>query len=282
MQDQNTPTSTPMVDLLKLMSRLRDPTQGCPWDIKQTWQTILPHTLEEVYEVADAVDRQDAIALRDELGDLLFQIVFMSQIAQEQGLFDFNAVARGVTEKMIRRHPHVFGDATYADEQAQKQAWESIKHAERQQSSANTEPSAPKSTDFFAGIPQAVPALRRSQKLQQRAARVGFDWDNWQQVIPKVHEELAEIQDAVAQGESATRVEEEVGDLIMATTNLARMLGVNAENALRVANRKFETRFLRVEALLMKDGVNLEQASLEHMENAWNIAKLAEKTTNGS
>lgn len=276
MQHPNISISQPIVELLNLMERLRDPDQGCTWDKKQTWQTILPHTIEEVYEVADAVDRHDASALRDELGDLLFQIVFMAHIAKEQNLFDFNDVVQSVTQKMIRRHPHVFGDVTYQNEREQKQAWESIKHAER-----TGETTTPASS-FFTGIPQALPALRRSQKLQQRAARVGFDWDNWQQVIPKVHEELDEIQEAVLQGESPQRIEEEVGDVIMATTNLARMLGVNAENALRVANNKFERRFLRVESLLQTQGITLEQASLEHMENAWIIAKQEEKQTNGS
>ena len=276
MQHPNISISQPIVELLNLMERLRDPDQGCTWDKKQTWQTILPHTIEEVYEVADAVDRHDASALRDELGDLLFQIVNNPHIAKEQNLFDFNDVVQSVTQKMIRRHPHVFGDVTYQNEREQKQAWESIKHAER------TEETTTPASSFFTGIPQALPALRRSQKLQQRAARVGFDWDNWQQVIPKVHEELDEIQEAVLQGESPQRIEEEVGDVIMATTNLARMLGVNAENALRVANNKFERRFLRVESLLQTQGITLEQASLEHMENAWIIAKQEEKQTNGS
>jgi ATP diphosphatase len=269
MQGKTSPVSTPVDELLLIMARLRDPQSGCAWDIKQTWQTILPHTLEEVYEVADAVDRQDAPALCDELGDLLFQIVFMAQIAQEQGLFDFQDVAAGISAKMIRRHPHVFGDTVFSDERSQKQAWETIKQGER---SAKSEPD-----HFFAGIPAAMPALRRSQKVQQRAARVGFDWDHWAQVIPKIHEELEEVQDAVAQGESPARIEEEVGDVLMGATNLARLLGVNAENALRLSNHKFERRFLRVEALLQAQGISLEDADLEQMENAWNIAKQEEK-----
>ncbi|MFN3785834.1 MAG: nucleoside triphosphate pyrophosphohydrolase, partial [Thiothrix sp.] len=187
----------------------------------------------------------------------------------EQGLFDFHDVVRGISAKMIRRHPHVFADTQVTDEQAQKQAWEAIKQQER----AGQNPGA----GFFAGIPQTIPALRRSQKLQQRAARVGFDWENWQQVIPKVHEELCEVQDAVAQQESAARIEEEVGDVLMGVTNLARLLGVDAENALRVANRKFEQRFLRVEALLQAQGVSLEAATLAQMEAAWGQAKVEEK-----
>ncbi len=228
-----------------------------------------PYTLEEVYEVADAVDRQDAAALCDELGDLLFQIVFMAQIASEQGLFDFDDVAAGISRKMIRRHPHVFGDAVYADEQAQKQAWDAIKQEERQ--------TQPEPQGFFAGIPAAMPALRRSQKVQRRAAEVGFDWDHWQQVIPKIHEELDEVVDAVAKGESQARIEEEVGDVLMGATNMARKLGVNAENALRLSNLKFERRFLRVEALLAAAGIALADANLEQMESAWNTAKQEEK-----
>lgn len=269
MQGKNGSIHAPIDELLNLMIRLRDPQAGCPWDRKQTWQSILPHTLEEVYEVADAVDRQDVAALCDELGDLLFQIVFMAQIASEQGLFDFHDVAQGITDKMIRRHPHVFGNDVYADEQAQKQAWEAIKQDERV--------SKPEAEGFFAGIPAAMPALRRSQKIQQRAARVGFDWDHWQQVIPKIHEELDEVVDAVANAEPATRIEEEVGDVLMGATNLARLLGVNAENALRLSNRKFERRFQRVEALLQVQGISLEAASLEQMEAAWNAAKQEEK-----
>ena len=264
----------PIDELLTIMARLRDPQQGCPWDIKQTWQSIIPHTLEEVYEVADAVDRHDAPALCDELGDLLLQIVFMARIAQEQGLFNFTDVVQSITAKMVRRHPHVFADTVYPDEKAQKQAWETIKHNERN----NKEQPA----TFFDGIPHAMPALRRSQKLQQRAAQVGFDWGDWRQVIPKIEEELAEVQDAVAQNESRERVEEEVGDVLMAATHRARLLGINAENALRLSNRKFENRFLQVEQLLQQAGNNLVDASLAQMESAWETAKKIEKQMNGS
>ncbi len=274
MQGKNGLSTLPINELLNIMSRLRDPERGCPWDIKQTWQTILPYTLEEVYEVADAVDKHDAAALCDELGDLLFQIVFMAQIANEQGLFDFHDVAAGISRKMIRRHPHVFGDTVYADEHEQKQAWDAIKQAERGTKKDET--------GFFAGIPAAMPALRRSQKLQRRAAGVGFDWEHWQHVIPKIQEELDEVLDAVTNGESQSRIEEEVGDVLMGATNLARLLGVNAENALRLSNQKFERRFVRVETLLADQGISLEAANLEQMENAWNIAKQEEKQINGS
>ena len=269
MQGKNQSIEGTIAELLHLMARLRNPETGCPWDIKQTWQTILPHTLEEVYEVADAVDREDAPALCDELGDLLFQIVFMAQIAHEKSLFNFADVVNGITQKMIRRHPHIFAGETYANEEAQKQAWEVIKQQERQV--------ATDQAHFFSGIPHAMPALRRSQKLQQRAALVGFDWEHWEQVIPKIQEELQEVKQAVDSQEPFTRIEEEVGDVLMGATNLARLLKVNAENALRLSNHKFEQRFLRVEALLAIQGVSLEQASLEQMENAWTIAKQEEK-----
>lgn len=270
MQDKNGLSGgSSLPELLAIMARLRDPENGCPWDVRQTWRSIIPYTLEEVYEVADAVDRNDATALCDELGDLLFQIVFLAQIAQEQDLFSFEDVVQGISQKMVRRHPHIFSDEEYASEQEQKQAWETIKQSERQ---GKAEPAS-----FFAGIPQAMPALRRSQKVQQRAARVGFDWEDWQQVIPKIHEELGEVAEAVQQQEGAVRIEEEVGDVLLGATNLARLLNVNAENALRLANHKFERRFLNVESILQKQGLSLDDASLEQMESAWNLVKFEEK-----
>ncbi|CAA6815826.1 MAG: Nucleoside triphosphate pyrophosphohydrolase MazG (EC [uncultured Thiotrichaceae bacterium] len=264
-----TPESVPAIEtLLNIMRRLRDPETGCPWDIKQTWTTIIPHTLEEVYEVADAVDRDDATALKDELGDLLFQVVFMAQIASDKGLFDFDNVAQGIADKMVRRHPHLFGDVVYDNEAEQKQAWEAIKQSERE---------GKKQDAFFADIPAAMPALRRSQKIQKRAARVGFDWNDWRLVVPKVQEELGEVTDAVESGEAFERIEEEVGDLLMAGTNLARQLKVDAENALRLSNNKFERRFLAVEQDLLERGIRLEDADLETMEAAWGRVKNLEK-----
>lgn len=260
--------SVAILELLKVMQRLRDPETGCPWDKRQTWKTILPYTIEEVYEVADAVDRNDAKALQDELGDLLLQIVFMSQIAEEQGLFNFNDVAQGITDKMLRRHPHIFGTTQFANEQEQKQAWEAIKQQERLNNGANQ--STP---SLFDNIPSTLPTLQRSQKLQKRAAQVGFDWEHWQQVLPKIQEELQEVIEAVAQKEPFERIEEEVGDVIFGTTNLARLLGVNADNALRLTNRKFENRFLKVEQLLQEKGISLEQATLQQMDEAWEKAK---------
>ncbi len=267
--NQRPPESTATIEmLLTIMSRLRDPENGCPWDIRQTWKTIIPHTLEEVYEVADAVDRDDAAALKDELGDLLFQVVFMAQIARDKGLFDFNDVAQGIAEKMVRRHPHIFDDVVYDSEAEQKQAWETIKQGEREDKQQD---------GFFADIPASMPALRRSQKIQKRAAQVGFDWNDWRLVVPKVQEELDEVVDAVDSGEPYTRVEEEVGDLLMAGTNLARHLEVDAENALRLSNNKFERRFLAIEQELVEQGIHLEDADPDTMEAAWERVKKLEK-----
>ena len=257
-----------MQQLLVVMQRLRDPIGGCPWDLAQSFRTILPYTLEEVYEVADAVDRNDAAALCDELGDLLLQVVFMAQIASDQGLFDFEAVAQGIATKMIRRHPHVFADTVYADVQARKQDWEAIKQQERQEKAQH---------GFFAGIPAAMPVLRRSQKVQKRAAQVGFEWDDWRPVIPKIVEELTEVTEAVENGEPFERIEEEVGDVLMGAANLARQLGVNAENALRLANAKFERRFESMAAWLTQQGLSLETATLAQMEAAWQAVKQQEK-----
>lgn len=270
--------TTAINELLAVMARLRDPESGCSWDIKQTWQTIIPHTLEEVYEVADAVDRNDAADLCDELGDLLLQVVFMAQIASDNGLFDFNDVARGISAKMVRRHPHIFGDTHYQSEAEQKQGWETIKQQERaaKQPVGQDKPSA--QDTFFADIPAAMPALRRAQKIQKRAARVGFDWNDWRLVVPKVQEELDEVIAAVEQGESFQRIEEEVGDVLMAASNLARQLKVDAENALRLANNKFSGRFLALERDLTERGVVLEEADLATLDAAWERVKLWEKT----
>ncbi|MGB0847802.1 MAG: nucleoside triphosphate pyrophosphohydrolase [Thiolinea sp.] len=261
-----------MRELLLVMAKLRDPDTGCPWDIKQTWQTIIPHTLEEVYEVADAVDRNDATDLCDELGDLLFQVVFMAQIASDNGLFDFNDVAQGIKNKMVRRHPHIFEGVDYENEKAQKHAWEEIKQAERV-SKQSPDNDVENQDYFFADIPAAMPALKRAQKIQKRAARVGFDWDDWHLVVPKIYEELDEVVEAVENAESFQRIEEELGDVLLATTNLARQLKVDAENALRLSNNKFTGRFLAVECELAERGIALEDASLEEMDVAWEKVK---------
>jgi ATP diphosphatase len=271
MQGKKSPLIQAINDLLEIMVQLRNKETGCPWDLKQTWQSLLPYTLEEVYEVADAVDRQDAPALCDELGDLLLQIVFMSQIAQEQGLFNFQDVVHAISQKMLRRHPHVFADTHYASIEEQKQGWEAIKQAERTaKSELNAKP-------FFADIPLSLTALQRSEKLQKRAAQVGFDWQNWQQVVPKIQEELAEVIEAVEQQQGQARIQEEIGDLLFAVTNLARFLHVNSENSLRLANHKFEKRFLQMQGYLLAQGLALAQCSLEQMEAAWLAVKQLEK-----
>ena len=286
----NTSNTAAIQDLLAVMTRLRDPKTGCAWDIKQTWQSIIPHTLEEVYEVADAVDRNDAADLCDELGDLLLQVVFMAQIASDNGLFDFNDVARGISAKMIRRHPHIFADTVYASEAAQKQGWEAIKQQERAAKMQSVKSALPTPepfgagqgigsahNDFLEGIPLAMPALRRAQKIQKRAAHVGFDWEDWRLVVPKVYEELDEVIAAVDQGESFQRVEEEVGDVLMAASNLARQLKVDAENALRLANNKFSGRFMALARDLAAQGISLAAAEAKDMEAAWERVKQLEQ-----
>ena len=228
----------PIHRLLALMARLRDPERGCPWDLEQDFATIAPHTIEEAYEVADAIDRQDMPALRDELGDLLFQVVFYAQMARERGAFDFDAVAEAITDKMIRRHPHVFGKASIATAEAQTRAWEDHKATERR-ARAEAEGRAPSILD---GVTAALPALSRALKLQNRAARAGFDWPAADQVLEKIEEEVAEVRTELAEGADAERVSGEIGDLLFAVVNLARHLKLDPESALRHANAKFERR----------------------------------------
>lgn len=256
-----------MIRLVKIMQRLRDPQTGCPWDREQTLQSIVPHTLEEAYEVAEAVHQGDAQALRDELGDLLFQVVFMSALAEEAGWFDFNAVAAGIADKLERRHPHVFGSVEIPSAEAQTQAWESIKAAERHaQGAAGT----------LAGVARALPALTRASKLGKRAGRVGFDWPTAEGVRAKVTEELAELDAALAQNETRERQQEELGDALFALANWARRLGLDPEAALRAGNQKFETRFARMETLAFAEQRPLEQLTLDEWEALWQRAKAAE------
>ena len=258
--------------LLAIMARLRDPERGCPWDRAQSFATIAPYTIEEAYEVAEACERGDAGALRDELGDLLFQVVFHARMAEEAGLFAFNDVARAISDKMVRRHPHVFADAVIADEAAQTVAWEEHKAAERRAEAAASG-AAPSALD---GVGPALPALARAEKLQRRAARVGFDWPDLPPILDKIAEEIDEVRDALAGGDAA-RIADEIGDLLFAVTNLARRAETDAEQALRGACRKFERRFRRVEALLAASGRSPETASLEEMESQWQKAKREER-----
>ncbi len=252
--------------LLEVMARLRDPQHGCPWDIQQTFATIAPYTLEEAFEVADAIERGDLGALREELGDLLFQVVFHARLAEEQGAFDFNTVARELADKMRRRHPHVFGTAEVADAGAQTQAWEAHKARER----------TARDQGALDGVPVALPALARAQKLGRRAARVGFDWPNAEAVLDKLAEETRELEAAIAaRGVAPEAVDEELGDLLFTVVNLARHLDIDAEGALRRAGLKFEARFRAIEARLALDGRRPEEAGAAELERLWNEAKEA-------
>ncbi|MCE2510534.1 MAG: nucleoside triphosphate pyrophosphohydrolase [Alphaproteobacteria bacterium] len=256
--------------LLEIMRRLRDPEGGCPWDLEQDFASIAPYTIEEAYEVAGAIDAKDMTALREELGDLLLQVVYHAQMAAEAGHFGFAEVAAGIGEKMTRRHPHVFGDATVGDATAQTQAWEVHKAAERREKGKSGE-----GTSVLEGVTRALPALLRAEKLQKRAARVGFDWPNRDGVFAKVAEETAELKAELTK--ETPRLKEEMGDLLFACVNLARHLGVDAETALRAANAKFERRFRRMETLLKAANETLEGASLERLEALWQRAKAEEK-----
>ncbi len=253
--------------LLTIMARLRNPSGGCPWDLEQNFATIAPYTIEEAYEVAEAIAKGDKTELRDELGDLLLQVVFHAQMAAEEGSFTFEDVAKSICEKMIRRHPHVFSDAEIKDAEAQTANWEAIKAEERK---------AKKSERVLADIPAALPALMRAQKLQSRAARVGFDWPDTRGVIAKIREELDEVEEAIANGDTA-HTQEEIGDLLFAVTNLARFTGGDAETSLRDANAKFTRRFEYIEDALKAADKPIKEASLDEMEALWVQAKEREK-----
>jgi nucleoside triphosphate diphosphatase len=250
--------------LLEIMALLRDPERGCPWDKQQTFKTIAPYTVEEAYEVADAIERDDLTALREELGDLLLQVVYHARMAEEAGLFGFEQVAAGIGDKLVARHPHVFGDADVKDAAQQTRDWESRKAGER----------AAKAQDgVLDGIPVCLPSLTRAEKLQKRAARVGFDWPELEPVFGKIREELAELEHEVSSKAAHPRLEDELGDVLFAVANLARKLGVDPEQALRGTNRKFERRFHHVETRLAEQGKKPEQASLEEMDGYWDEAK---------
>jgi MazG family protein len=259
-------------DLLKVMARLRDPDSGCPWDLEQSFATIAPYTIEEAYEVADAISRDDMDALKDELGDLLFQVVYHAQLASEQSRFDFAEVADAITSKMIRRHPHVFKDPGLRDEFVRSDLWQRIKDEEKSERQGSRRDD----------VPLALPALTRAVKLQKRAADVGFDWPSLAPVLAKAEEEIAELKAAIAdapeavKGGPAKRVAEEFGDLLFVMANIARHLGVDPEAALREANAKFVRRFRSIEAALAAEGRTPEDSSLEEMDQLWDEAKAAE------
>lgn len=258
----------PLDRLNAIMARLRDPQTGCPWDLDQSFQTIAPYTLEEAYEVADAIQRDDMADLKSELGDLLFQVVFHARMAEEQGLFAFDDVAAAMADKLVRRHPHVFGDETpHADAVSQKARWEDIKAAERKDRAQN---------GVLDDVPVALPALARAAKLTKRAARVGFDWPSTDEVFDKLEEEAAELKVEIASGDLET-VREEVGDLLFVLANLSRKLGVEPEDALSAANAKFIRRFHHIEAELARDGRTPDQSDLAEMDALWNAAKAIDK-----
>ncbi len=257
--------------LLELMARLRDPQTGCPWDREQTFSTIAPFTIEEAYEVADAIDRNDPQQLRDELGDLLFQIVFHSRMAQERGWFEYSDVAASIHDKLVRRHPHVFAGAALEGPEAQTRNWEELKARERAES-ASRRGSQDKSA--LADVPKALPALARAAKLGRRAARVGFDWEQPGQVRDKVIEELGEVDEALQQ-DSRERLTEELGDLLFAIANWTVHLKIDPEEALRSANAKFERRFRQMEALAAAGGAQLESLSAAQWDELWRRAKQA-------
>jgi nucleoside triphosphate diphosphatase len=258
-----------MARLVAIMRRLRDPVEGCPWDIVQTFDTIAPYTIEEAYEVADAIARRNHSDLADELGDLLLQVVYHARMAEEEGAFDFDTVVRGISEKMIRRHPHVFG-AESRDKTPEQQVhdWETIKAAERDV--------GPQRISVLDGVTLGLPALTRAVKLQNRAARVGFDWPDATAVLDKIAEESRELAEARASG-NAEQVFEEYGDLLFVMANLARHYGIDPESALRAANAKFTRRFQGIEATLQEQGRRPEDSTLEEMDALWDAAKRSEK-----
>lgn len=270
-----TPSTSSINDLLRVMADLRTPETGCPWDLEQTFESIAPYTIEEAYEVADAIERGDRDDLKDELGDLLLQVVYHARIAEEEGSFDFASVARAVTDKMIRRHPHVFQKDHVGDVDAVKVKWEDIKAEER---ASKAKKRGSKSTTDPAGllddVTLALPALTRALKLQKKAARVGFDWNDPRAVIAKIREEIDEVDEALGDG-NEDHVREEIGDLLFVVTNLARHVDVDAEQALKDANLKFTTRFAYIERELRRIGRSIEDASLAEMDALWNAAKVA-------
>ncbi len=267
-------------DLLHLMARLRDPQHGCPWDLQQDYASIVPHTLEEAYEVADAIESGDFEHLPGELGDLLFQVVYYSQLAREEGRFDFATVVDAITRKLVRRHPHVFPDGDLygspelprLDEAAIKRRWEEIKAEERAEKAA-----APEQLSLLDDVPSALPALSRAAKLQKRAAQVGFDWPEALPVVDKVREELDEVLEAMSESDPQA-IAEELGDLLFVVVNLARHLKVDPENALRAANGKFERRFRFIEQALRDAGRPIENCDHEELDALWSEAKKAERS----
>jgi MazG family protein len=252
------------------MRQLRDPQSGCPWDIEQNFHTIAPYTVEEAYEVADAIERNDMAELAQELGDLLFQVVFHAQMAEEQGLFRFDDIVAAISDKLIRRHPHVFGDAAIGSAEEQTLAWEEHKAHERQQSD--------KYSSVLDGVAKTLPGLTRAAKLQKRAAKVGFDWDNIAPIFDKLIEEADELKAELANNAHWERIEDELGDMLFTVVNLARHTAIDPELAIRRANAKFETRFKAMESAMEQAGVSFEDLSINEMESYWQQAKRNENS----
>jgi ATP diphosphatase len=266
--------------LIEIMAALRTPGTGCPWDLEQTFETIVPYTIEEAYEVADAIERGDLLDLRDELGDLLLQVVFHARMAEEQGIFRFGDVVHAITAKLIRRHPHVFGEARDLSPEAVKSLWSEIKQAEkaeRWRERGSSDRQRPEPQRLLDGVARSLPALARADKLTRTAAKVGFDWPDTEQVLEKIREELGEAEEAIA-GRGQDRIEDEIGDLLFAVANLARHCGIDPEKALRSTNAKFERRFSAVEDGLAAAGKALGEATLHEMDELWVRAKRAEPT----
>jgi len=256
-----------MQDLLALMQQLRDPEHGCPWDKKQTLQSLTAYTIEEAYEVVDSIEQYDLTGLKSELGDLLFQVVFYAQLAQEQGLFNFQDVVSTISEKLVRRHPHVFADKAFADTAAVNANWEAEKAKERQEKDAQA-------TSVLDDIPQNLPALMRANKIQKRCASVGFDWKELPPVIDKIHEELDEVMAEINRADyDKAALGEELGDLLFANVNLVRHLGFEPEKILRAGNNKFERRFREVEHIIQSQGRTIKACSLDELEAVWQQVK---------
>ncbi|MGD8976211.1 MAG: nucleoside triphosphate pyrophosphohydrolase [Gammaproteobacteria bacterium] len=254
--------------LIDIMARLRHPEHGCPWDIQQTFETIAPYTIEEAYEVADAIERHDLEDLRDELGDLLLQVVYHARMAEESGAFRFDDVVEAICRKMVRRHPHVFGDETVADAGAQTEAWERLKAQERDRRKDEH-----RDQSHLAGIARGLPALVRAGKLGRRAARAGFDWPDVDGVVAKLHEELAELESDL---DDDVRMEDEIGDLLFTVVNLCRHRGLDPERALRRSNAKFERRFRAMETSLASSGTSVSEADGDQLDAAWQEVKRSE------
>lgn len=261
--------TTKLEKFAEIIAKLRDPNGGCPWDLEQTYQTMPPHILEEAYEVVEAINQDDRKELKEELGDLLMQVVFLSQLAQEEGAFTLDDVIDGITDKIIRRHPHVFGEIKAENSDEVLKNWENIKQQERYQK---------EQFSILDNVPIALPSLLRAAKLQKRCAKVGFDWSELEPTIQKVEEELQEVRDEVSkQPQNPQTIEEEIGDLLFASVNVARHLKLNPEEALRKANLKFERRFRQVEQNILASGRQLEQVSLAEMDLIWDQVKQQEK-----